>query len=683
MSSSSAWYAGRLPVRVPTCRRTAAVRVARRARSWSTDEVFGHSPNGGRRVHLETDARRLTRRYGRAVTLSSPTRTEAFVALVCGVWAVVALAPEGWSVVPLAAGYALAALLAGPRPGLAGATFALVSLVGALADVPSDSPAALAAGFAVLFAAGRYAGTRTGLLVLAVNVLVVGLLDEPSPENLLFGAFLLGSVYCFGVLVRRRTAGARRAAAELSALAAEDPTARAAETVAHERTRLAGDALTIVGTAVGRMRAAAERAEHGLDPEALAEVRDSGREAVTELRRLLGLLRGPSAPSVESSGPERPRSWLRRAALTVASLLALAVLETGQDLTAQNPRSIALSLIVVIGAALRSRDPVIGCAVASGALALGLVADIPLVYGVWDTAACALLMWSAAADGRARAVASAATVAVLTLVDVHRHIPGNEAFMIGVLAISAVAGHLWAERERDERASLQRAADLLSDREAIAAEAVRAERLRMARELHDVVSHAIGVMVLQAGAAEALRDTDPEGARAAVRTIQTTGARATSELQVLLGLVDPRPTGTRAPREPADADMVALVDRMRASGLTIQLHGDGFPADDTVKVAAYRVVQEALTNAARHAPGAVVTIRTRSEAGWLSVEVENGPARIPVATSSAEADAGGYGLVGLAERVRALGGELAAGPSHRGGFAVAARLPLSREAVRP
>ena len=96
------------------------------------------------------------------------------------------------------------------------------------------------------------------------------------------------------------------------------------------------------------------------------------------------------------------------------------------------------------------------------------------------------------------------------------------------------------------------------------------------------------------------------------------------------------------------------------------------------------MVQEALTNAARHAPGADVTVRVRDESGWLLVEVENGPGLAPTTATGVEPDTdvhGGYGLVGLAERVRALGGELAAGPSRRGGFAVAARLPLSHEAV--
>jgi signal transduction histidine kinase len=204
----------------------------------------------------------------------------------------------------------------------------------------------------------------------------------------------------------------------------------------------------------------------------------------------------------------------------------------------------------------------------------------------------------------------------------------------------------------------------------------------MARELHDVVSHAIGVMVLQAGAADALRESDPVAAREAVRTIETTGARATSELEVLLGLVDGGAVGAASSPLPQDEGLSSLVDRMRASGLSIELDGGELPGDDTVRRTAYRVVQEALTNAARHAPGATVTVRTRTGDGWLSVEVENGPGLTAGSPPELVAD-GGYGLVGLAERVRALGGELAAGPTPGDGFVVAGRLPVPQQAVLP
>jgi signal transduction histidine kinase len=232
-------------------------------------------------------------------------------------------------------------------------------------------------------------------------------------------------------------------------------------------------------------------------------------------------------------------------------------------------------------------------------------------------------------------------------------------------------------RDRQARAAEATAGDLRAAQEAAAQRAVRAERLRLARELHDVASHAVGVMVLQAGAALALRDRDPDAARAAVRSIQTAGVEATSELQVLFGLLDAGAiggAGTTAGAADGDASeaLRALVDRMRAGGLDVALvDGAGTAAEDAlVAGTAFRIVQEALTNAVRHAPGSRVRVELDGGDGALSVTVrDDGP--------GAQPQVAGFGLVGLAERVRALGGEFSAGPELGGGFAVRARLPAS------
>jgi signal transduction histidine kinase len=341
--------------------------------------------------------------------------------------------------------------------------------------------------------------------------------------------------------------------------------------------------------------------------------------------------------------------------------------------------SVVLSMVVVLGASLRRFDVVGACLVASSGVLVAVVADVALVYGAWDTAACALLVWTVAGDGRAKAYAAGALLIVLTVVDVHRHTSGNEAFLLAVFGISAVAGHLWAEREREERAARESAAGLRSQRDAIAAAAVREERLRLARELHDVVSHAIGVMVLQAGAAEALRDSDPEAAREAVREVVIAGTGATSELEVLFGLVEAGAVGAAGVASPGADDVVALVRRLRAAGLSIDLDSDGvgLPPDAVIRSTVFRIVQEALTNAARHAPGAAIHVRLRPVDDRLLVEIDNEPS---ASRSRGEVPGReGFGLVGLAERVRALGGDLAAGPSPGGGFVVSARLPLTHE----
>jgi signal transduction histidine kinase len=288
----------------------------------------------------------------------------------------------------------------------------------------------------------------------------------------------------------------------------------------------------------------------------------------------------------------------------------------------------------------------------------------------------ALLAWTAGVDGRTRSYAAllawlAAGLAAVRVLD-----PGNEAILVALVGAGAGAGHLWATRRAEERASLA-AVDRLWTRHAEAAQtAVRGERLRLARELHDVASSAIGVMVLQAGAAEALRERDPVGARAALAAVRAAGAQALSELAVLFGLLDGGAVGAPGLAGTAPAGDVAgavrdLVQRVRSGGLDVALSVRGDLTGELAPAGtAFRVVQEALTNAARHAPGSRVEVVLAREGDRLSVEVrDDGPA-VPVAAG------GGFGLVGLAERVRAEGGSIAAGPGPAGGFTVHAQLPL-------
>jgi signal transduction histidine kinase len=165
-----------------------------------------------------------------------------------------------------------------------------------------------------------------------------------------------------------------------------------------------------------------------------------------------------------------------------------------------------------------------------------------------------------------------------------------------------------------------------------------------------------------------------------VRIVQAAGAEAMEELGRLFGLLD---AGTVGPAGHAasqgEHDLRALADRMRAGGLAVELETPGgLPGDATLAATVYRVVQEALTNAARHAPGAHVNVRLEQREGGLVVTVTDDGRAAP-----APSPGGGFGLVGLAERVRALGGELSAGPRPGGGFAVSARLPApAREEAR-
>jgi signal transduction histidine kinase len=226
---------------------------------------------------------------------------------------------------------------------------------------------------------------------------------------------------------------------------------------------------------------------------------------------------------------------------------------------------------------------------------------------------------------------------------------------------------LQALRDRAERAE--------AERELLARDAVLTERTRIAREMHDAVGHRVSLMVLQAGAIE-MAAADRQRVAQLAGQVQTAGRQALDELRQMVGVLraeDGDDTAPRAP-QPGLADLPALVAQSRAAGLAVELtmppEGSA-PVDAAAGRAAYRVVQEALTNAGKHAPGATVRVAVERPAGQLALRVVNGPPTRP----AGDAPSGGYGLLGLGERVRTLGGRLSAGPRLDGGFEIEAVLP--------
>jgi signal transduction histidine kinase len=227
---------------------------------------------------------------------------------------------------------------------------------------------------------------------------------------------------------------------------------------------------------------------------------------------------------------------------------------------------------------------------------------------------------------------------------------------------------LRAEAERLERADEERAREV-----------VVAERTRIARELHDVVAHGVSVMVIQAGAARRVARTDRAAAREALRLVEVSGREALAEMRRMVGVLR-RGEEELAAGEPGMARLAGLAEHARAAGLPVELRveGDAVPLPPGVDLAAYRVVQEALTNAIRHAgpARALVVVRWRAEALELEIS-DNG---VGPGLDGERAD-GGHGLVGMRERVALYGGALDAGRRRGGGFAVRARLPLERVAA--
>lgn len=272
--------------------------------------------------------------------------------------------------------------------------------------------------------------------------------------------------------------------------------------------------------------------------------------------------------------------------------------------------------------------------------------------------------------------------------------------LINVLTNVLFFGGAWyfgdsAYRSARSRAALeQRTDELATERERSREQAVALERLRIARELHDVVAHHVSVIGVQAGAARRVLARDPEAASASLSAIEESARDAVAELHGLLGTL--RHNGGEADA-PAAAphgldELPGLVAESTENGTptAFSVIGEARTASTVVEVTAYRLVQEALTNVRKHAgPGATAEVRVRWTDAALEVEVgDTGSAR-GVSTSGASernnggADAGGLGLIGMRERVTAVGGELAAGPRRHGGYLVRATLPVRRKETTP
>ncbi|WP_369142857.1 sensor histidine kinase [Streptomyces sp. R44] len=237
------------------------------------------------------------------------------------------------------------------------------------------------------------------------------------------------------------------------------------------------------------------------------------------------------------------------------------------------------------------------------------------------------------------------------------------------LALASHGVHLWRQRERVLR----------EEQEAALRRAVEAERSRIARELHDVVTHNVSMMTIQAGAARTVLATSPDLAREAMLAVEAAGRTAMSELRHVMGLLtmaadgpDPAADVALAPQPGLDR-LTELTDRVRSSGVPVEVAVRGVPVElpAGVDLAAYRVVQEALTNAVRHAAGARVSVTVAYGSDRLCVEVsDTGGRRLRTAEPG-----GGHGLLGLRERLSVYGGTLDAGSRPQGGYRVRAVIP--------
>jgi signal transduction histidine kinase len=221
---------------------------------------------------------------------------------------------------------------------------------------------------------------------------------------------------------------------------------------------------------------------------------------------------------------------------------------------------------------------------------------------------------------------------------------------------------VWAIRSQ-QRAAQERAAA-----------AVTEERARIARDLHDVIAHSLGVVIFQVQAADRVMDADPAKAHSVLQSAAVIGRDALDEMHRMVGVM----RGGNADRaaQPTLADLYDLIEQSRQAGLAIELHVEGemgrTDVPPGVELAAYRIVQEALTNAARHSVGGNAEVYLRHKQDGIEIEV------VSSGGSSRPAAGGGFGIAGMRERAAMYEGTLEAGPRAEGGFRVAARLPARR-----
>jgi signal transduction histidine kinase len=250
------------------------------------------------------------------------------------------------------------------------------------------------------------------------------------------------------------------------------------------------------------------------------------------------------------------------------------------------------------------------------------------------------------------------------------HATGDLMLQPALFVIAWLAGYGLRGRAAQAEAAEQRAARAERDREVAARIAVAEERARIARELHDIVAHAVSVMVLQTGA---VRHRLPASAdREALVEVEKTGRAALTEMRRLLGALREDESLELAP-QPGLGTLDALVEAFRRSGLPVEVRVDGeqVPLPRALDLSAYRIVQEGLTNALKHARASRAEVVLRYEGDELRIEVRDDGA------GGASDDGLGHGLVGIRERVKIYGGSMSAGRVNGGGFVLSTRLPLS------
>jgi signal transduction histidine kinase len=571
-----------------------------------------------------------------------------------------------------------------------------------------------------VYSAGRYVSGAASLAGAAFSVALIAatrIAFDPAVDDPGVAAVTVVAV-AFPFLVGRWVHGQARLQTELEQKAVRRERERerdARDAAEEERMRIAIDLQVAVADRLNEIvrqastlprRLAAD--EHAAAHELLAGIAGSAREALADVRRVLGILRRdgeaplappaptrPTAPAGTSPPPDarvptaassdarpaRPSHIPARSAdrLLVAVLLGGAEIELAIRATSGDRVFAAVSAVAIAAPLLWRRDRPVPVALAV-LVAVGIQSTV-LRLDSFPVANIATLICASYAIGAFTERRTAlAGLALFALGDaLHAAVFYPDGIVIALFAAAAVpwtVGRIVRAQRQLMHETEDKAAQIERTRARDARAAVTAERMRVARELHDAVAHNISVIAIQAAGADGVVERDPARAAECAALIESVGREAIVELRRLAGLPD---AGRTAP-PPSLARVDALAQRVRDGGLPVEVRVEGEPARLAagVDLAAFRIVQEALANASKHAGAARAWVTVRYEQRAVELEIGDdgrGPNGSQVGRHDS-AVAGGHGLIGMRERAALYGGTLDAGRRPGGGFAVRARLPL-------
>jgi signal transduction histidine kinase len=362
-----------------------------------------------------------------------------------------------------------------------------------------------------------------------------------------------------------------------------------------------------------------------------------------------------------------------------AALVVLGQVELWVGNTTPGPKALTVPLAILIPAsvALRRLHPlVVGSFVSVAFTVLLLLANPQTNVAIAVAVFCgwyALAVWT---DARGFLVGCGVVAAMSAVAQLgpKGSVGNGVTFVVVPLVAMLIARRAVRDRQLRAEALAARAELLEREHELRANEAVAEERARIARELHDLVAHNVSVMVVQAGGERHALGEDQASTRAALASIEQAGRQALAEARRLLGMLRRKDDGEELEPQPSVDRIDVLVEQVERAGLPVklELEGERVPLPAGVDLCAYRIVQEGLTNALKHAGPARAEVLLRYAPRALDVEIRDDGRGDP----QVNGDWAGHGLIGMRERVALYGGALETGPREGGGFEIRARLPL-------